>query len=138
MNTSSIYVAAASKELKRALHWMSFLRGEGIEPTYDWTSDVKDSPGDHLLDISTRRQFVQNDLSAIYNSQIVWALIPEEKTHSVGMWVELGWASAKKKTIIVSGRNCFCSIFTELATHKFKEDSDAFEWVKENLVPEAQ
>jgi hypothetical protein len=75
-----------------------------------------------------RRKHAQAELSGVRDADVVW-IMTANGDYSVGSWVELGAALAYHRELIVSGKNCNRTIFTELALKRFETDEEAFEWI---------
>lgn len=136
---TTVYVAGASAEIKRAAGWIDKLSLEGFRVTYDWTEAVSKfgSYGNTLRD-HERRMYARSDLRGIAEASIFWLLVPPPGVPTTGAWVELGFALAlaghefpvKHKRILVSPPVSESMIFATLpAVIEFEDDAKAFEWI---------
>lgn len=119
-----IYIAGSSNELERAETAISVANGAGMVVTFDWTRLVREV-GDANPKAATQSQkqhWAWNDLEGVKLADLFWLLTP--KTHSVGAWVEMGFAIAQNIPVIASPMPG--SIFGGIA-HFFDSDKLAFE-----------
>ena len=158
--STKVYVAGAwSERHERAAPMVVRLCRAGLTITHDWAtvvenekvkcSDCADSgyalgdpacdrckglgiaePRDADCSPEYRRKHAQSELVGVRDADIVW-LLACNGDGAVGSWVELGAALAFHREIVVSGKNCDRTIFTELVTRRFKSDEEAFEWIIE-------
>lgn len=102
----------------------------GIEIAYDWTRDPGWSLG-REPDRDDLRESAERCLDAVRRTDIVWLVVPRQK--SEGSVVELGLALAMNKRIVVSGecgaRNIFALLVREW--DRFDDHEKAFEHVQE-------
>ncbi len=130
-----VYVCGASRNIHRARMFMDRVDlNPGMRITYDWTRDVEqcEVPEYDLTD-KRRASYAWTDLHSIMRADAC-VVLAETEIHSVGLWVELGYAIACRQDagleIIVAG-GAKKSIFTvkDLATVEYTEgdvDSRAF------------
>ena len=128
-----IYVAGSSAELDRASNAMAFVRGRGHEITHDWVADIQrerieGGREDHELGPHEQMAFARADLQGVTAADLLWLLVPD--TTSTGAWVELGWALARSKKIIASGKHAAGNIFCSLAHQTFSGDQLAREYLR--------
>lgn len=127
-----IYVAGASSEVAMVARYMDRLRAAGLVVGYDWTEDVflnrAVALSDRQLSPASRLYYSERDLEGIRSSDTFWLLVPNEGS-GVGCWVELGYALALNKRVLVSG-DYRRSIFTARA-ETFEIHEDAFAELKE-------
>ena len=113
----SVYVAGASSELDKAEHYVNRLRSRGVSISYDWPAAMRAEPkSDAELSDLERHRYGSDDLLGVRLAQVVWLLAPV--VGSRGCWVELGYALALNRHVIVSGDDGR-SIFTALAARRF-------------------
>lgn len=119
-----VYVAGGSSERGMVRGWIERLRAEGIEITHDWTDDpgygrgcgrevgrhfgdlwlqvsVICGPGGLCSSCTSPRRIAQTDRDAIDAADVVWILMPAQKSEGAA-W-EFGYAVGKSKHTIVSG-----------------------------------
>jgi hypothetical protein len=124
-----VYVCGASAELERAERVIAELRLRGVEVTFDWCAEIRRHqalgiPDSAIDDIGAYR-IAMADLHAVGRAHAVLLLAPEKPT--IGAWVELGYAAALHRTIIVSGPANRCSLFTRIAHLLIDTDDDALD-----------
>jgi hypothetical protein len=120
-----VYVAASSKQLDRARMWMAALRAMGHTISHDWTASIEER-GEANPPDATRDEcwdWAIDDFAGIDTADVVWVLMPT--TEGFGAAVELGYALALRKPVIVSGV-WNRSIFTAMAVC-YDRDDQAFE-----------
>lgn len=97
-----VYVAGSSKELERCSNWIEQLQQEGIEVTYNWVPAVtRELSGEEVYRDFQLRSFARNDLRGVDEANLVWLLAPTT-SHTRGAWVEMGYALALGRRIVVS------------------------------------
>jgi hypothetical protein len=115
-----VYPASGSSQrLTIARHWIERLHDRGIE-VYDWTRD----PNWDLGRMPTEDEFVESarrDEVAIYQCDLFWYLVPEEK--SEGAASELALARALGKRIVASGEFGARNIFALLVPSEMRFSS---------------
>jgi nucleoside 2-deoxyribosyltransferase len=117
-----VYVAGASKEPGRVRAAMDAVLAAGAEVTLDWLDAIeKAGASNEGLDDETRTLAAEADLEGVADADVVWVLAPEAQ--SAGCWVELGYALALRKLVLVSGPARVRCIFGALA-HEYDEDGD--------------
>jgi hypothetical protein len=123
-----IYVAASSGEIERAKLWMQRLRDAGFSVTSTWPEVISASGGDpnpRGAADADRLCWSLDDLRQVKVASVLWMLVPTPTGGSGrGAYVELGYAQALNKTLVISGdtkQSIFCALGTE-----FAEDIDAF------------
>jgi nucleoside 2-deoxyribosyltransferase len=118
-----VYVAASSKEITRAEHWVLRLRQAGIIVVSTWIDVIKHvgqaNPKDATPD--EYKMWALKDLGEVDVADVLWLLLPEFET--VGAYVELGFAHAKEKPIAMSGRHR--PIFTPVLANAHSEYDEA-------------
>lgn len=120
-----VYVAASSNETERAEQWIDALRRAGVEVTSTWVEEVKAHGGGNPPGASTkeRQQWARDDLYGVESADILWVLVPKDKSH--GAFTELGYALRANKDVITSGPASPPSIFLDL-TEQHKTDLEAY------------
>jgi nucleoside 2-deoxyribosyltransferase len=120
-----IYVAGASSEIERAEAMIVRLRAAGIEVTCTWTENIRKVGHGNPADAShdQRRKRSEQDLVEVARAQILWFLLPRPPNATFGAWVELGFAFARGKRILLSGQHN--NIFVGLG-NMFADDEEAF------------
>lgn len=119
-----VYIAGASAEAERCRYWMDRARNAGVDLSLDWLLMIEEKGANEDLDEPDRKPAASECLDAIDFATIVWVLAPERETQSIGPWVEMGYALATHKRVIVSGdtkRSIFCALADE-----FPNDAAAF------------
>lgn len=94
-----VYVAAPSSRWRQAREIMENLAYEGYYTAWDWTSEVEHwlATGEFL---APPEQLVAADLGALEGADaLVLAILPGDTT--AGAWLELGYAMALGKPIVV-------------------------------------
>jgi nucleoside 2-deoxyribosyltransferase len=122
-----VYIAASSKELGRAKAVKALLEDYGHQVTHDWMAEVEkvgsaNPEGASQQDLA---RWASEDLAGVDNADFFWLLMPEDG--GLGAFWEAGYAQARGKVLIVSGRHSR-SIFTIFA-HRYDSDVEAFEAV---------
>lgn len=118
-----VYVAGSSHELGRVKGAIRAVR-RIVGPdaiTADWTTTFATAtPGadQHVSDREALASAIA-DLHGVSEAHLVWFLAPLQ---SRGAWVELGYAIARRVTLVVSGPLCRASIFTRLADELHETD----------------
>lgn len=123
--TISVYLSGASSERARVDHYADLIRRHpdmALVSTWHQSSSLGK---DALLPTQDQRNVAQVDLGEVYRSQVVFCLAPS-RGNSIGAWVELGFAIAHSKRLIVSGPDCADSIFTALAHARYFDDADGY------------
>src|ERR1043166_6610093 len=100
-----VYLAASSADIPRAERRRAQLIEVGVPVHAAWIDNIKivghanppDAPSD------SRRAWAAACLSGIQRSAVLWVLVPEPPIVTVGAWVELGYAYALDKPIVLSG-----------------------------------
>ncbi len=117
-----VYVAGSSRELDRVRLAMDKLRFAGVAITHDWTDSVLEvgSANPEGATQADRAQWAWEDLRGVKDADILWVLWPDYV--SAGACVELGYAFALNKRVIISGGSPGQSIFTSLGEYY---DTDA-------------
>lgn len=121
-----VYVAANSKEWKRAEFWVNELEKRGIHTTSTWIEEAKSIQGcNRLVDTHEQRWSAASScVSGIGEASLVWILMPE--TSSMGAFWEFGYAKAKDMVVYLSGAQQHTSVFSALADYRFEIDAQAF------------
>lgn len=121
-----VYVAAASGEIDRAEHWIAKLREAGIMVTCTWPESVRRVGHANPPEAphSQRRGWAVQDLTEVDEGNALWVLLPSLGFSTSGAWTELGFAYARAKLILMSGKSH--SVFTGLADEVHETDRQAF------------
>lgn len=128
MRRLRIYIAGASKEPERVRAAMAAARFGGFDITLDWLAAIQNAgAANEGLDDAERRRYAFEDCAAVRAADVVWLLAPENA--STGAWVELGFAIALGKRIVVSGPARTRCIFAALADHETDLDERALAWI---------
>lgn len=126
---AKVYIAGGSSErLTVCRPLIESAQRAGVEIAADWTRD----PGWDLGRMPTDEEFRESagrDLAAIRRADIVWLVVPVQK--SEGAAAEIGYALALGKRLVVSGETGARNIFALLAApgDTFARHEDAFEHV---------
>lgn len=110
-----IYVASSYVNYPEVKRWQHRLKLQGHTISHDWTpSETPEvsAPSETTLPMAEQRRFALEDLAGVDAADIVWVLAPAQG--GCGCWVELGYALARGKFVIVSG-SARRSIFETLA-----------------------
>ncbi len=120
-----IYVAGASSEIERAEAMIARLKTAGIIVTCTWTENIrKVGHGNPATATHEQRlKWSEQDLREVDQAQLLWFLLPREPNVTFGAWVELGFATARAKRIVLSGQSN--NIFVGLG-NVFVNDEEAF------------
>ena len=119
-----LYVAGGSSERADCQAAIDRLAAAGVVITLDWTR----SPGwERPLSVAEEAEQARHDLDAVDAADLVWLRLPERA--SEGAHVELGYALAKGKRVIVSGEVRAGRIFPRLAAMLFGSHWDAEGWI---------
>lgn len=142
-----IYVAGASREVRAITAYMAELRQAGHEITFDWTKEVIAAQRAALvepaapkagLSSAKRLECALLDAEGVLTADILWVVVPQENSYSVGCWTELGIAigasgCGRTKRVVVSGdweRSAHTEfIFTELADARFGSHERALSYL---------
>ena len=127
-----VYLAGSSRELDDVKRYMAALRDAGIEITADWVAAIEAAGDANPADDEVRRKASDADLDGVDDADIVWLMVPREG--SAGAWVELGYAIAHAKTIVVSGEYRKCT-FTVEADVLLEHHEAALAWIIETSKP---
>jgi hypothetical protein len=124
---TNIYLAGASSEIDRARNWVQRLRDAGIHVVSTWVDVIgkvgQSNPVDATIEQLT--QWTLRDLAEVKASDLMWLLLPALDKHTVGAWVEMGYAHAARIPIVMSGPHR--PIFTPvLAAMHFHDDESMF------------
>jgi nucleoside 2-deoxyribosyltransferase len=117
-----IYVAASSDQLERAKAAIEALQANGHVVTHDWTIAVEEHGTANPRDatVEQRAAWATDDLTGVHDADILWLLMPGQG--GFGAAVELGYALAHGRPIVVSGGDPMRSIFTAFATVYDRDD----------------
>lgn len=119
-----VYVAGSSSERVVVAEVIEQLEVAGIAVTYDWTK----SPGwERPLSTEEKIEQAQRDLDAVAEADVLWLRLGEK---SEGAHVELGYALAFGKLVIVSGSVTPERIFPLLADRCFTTHDAAFQAIR--------
>jgi nucleoside 2-deoxyribosyltransferase len=103
-----IYLAGSSQEQQRLRSYATLLRGAGHEITSGWlqVENIQDVLASHLGPEQVTEEAVR-DLADIYRADAVLMVVPYDRTnllcHSGGRQVEVGYALAQAKPVIIVG-----------------------------------
>jgi hypothetical protein len=128
--TLSVYVAASSAEVDRAVRWIAMLRGDGIHVTSSWPEVIAKHGGVANPRDATnyeRRRWASQDLNEVQAADVLWLLAPS-RAPSFGAGWECGAADALGNVIVASG-DTKASIFLGRA-NEFATDDEGFEFVQ--------
>lgn len=124
-----LYIAGGSRECELAAHYIAAMRVAGAEITLDWVREFRE------LGLATapgwEQKHAQMDLDAVRAADVVWLLVPEER--SDGASVEFGAALALGKYTVVSG-DWRRSIFFHLADARYAAHDSALEHLRNAQV----
>ena len=131
---SKIYVAGAVREVERVRKVISYLRSLGHEITFDWTVglEAQTTPESEMPD-EYARKLAWRCLDGVDDADVVVVCVPEHLP-TRGTWVELGYAVAQKKGIVVLGVAGRSSIFTRLGHAFVRDDFQADLGVEDALI----
>ena len=140
MILKTIYHAGASSEVDLIEKQNAVLVEEGWKITFDWTIPVRKAGSGSPDDKDIRRSAALADLEGVVMADVVWISQPEGSSTSTGVWVELGYALAKREykggthgpKIVVSGTSMKC-IFADLADFRFMSHEDALDFIIKDL-----
>jgi hypothetical protein len=119
---TKLYVAGASKEIDIVEMHIKSLRASNIEITHDWCEVMRKTKGMELSKGNLRYY----DLEGVDKADLVWVMVP--KVDSIGCYVEMGYALALRKPLIVSGDILPNNIFALLGKH-FETHQNALEHI---------
>lgn len=126
MTDSLVYLAGSAAELERCRHWHSRLIQAGITVVSTWIASVTrvgcSNPRDAA--VADRLRWSETCLIEVRRADVLWLLVPSVTAPTRGAWVELGYASAIEKRIVLSG-DTRQSIFTALGD-EHETDEQAF------------
>lgn len=129
--TLSVYVAASSDEIDRAVRWIAMLRGAGIHVTSSWPEVItRESAGvanPREASVEDRRRWSSQDLNEVQAADVLWMLAPT-RASGRGAYYEAGAADALGNVVVASG-DTKQSIFLARAT-EFDTDDEAFEHIR--------
>ncbi len=110
-----IYVAGSSNEMPRVVAAMVLARESGHEITYDWVSEILKvgNANPRTASRTQRADWAWTDIAGVEECDVLWLLAPNVG-HGRGAFVELGFAIATLKTIVISGPACHESIFNAI------------------------
>lgn len=129
--TLSVYVAASSDEIDRAVRWIAMLRGDGIHVTSSWPAVITAAGGvANPRDAAQpdRYRWAAHDLTEVRAADVYWMLAPAIGAGR-GAYAELGFAVASGLVPVASG-DTKQSIFTALA-HEFVDDDQACAFIQQ-------
>ncbi len=135
-----IYHAGASSEIDLIEKQNKKLVEAGWNLSFDWTVPVRTAGGGSPDDKDIRKSAALADLEGVLMADVVWISQPEGSSTSTGVWVELGYALAKREykdgahgpRIVVSGSSMKC-IFSDLADFRFMSHEDALDFIIKDL-----
>lgn len=125
---TSAYVAASSRELPRAEAAIAHARSLGLLVSYDWTASFRAleregrSPADQSLGEMQRQALL--DLRGVKDCRV---LILLASVHESEARVEVGYALAAGKPIVVSRETAPARFFDVLCAHECGTDRAAVE-----------
>lgn len=101
------------------------LRSEGIEVTCTWTVNIRKVGHGNPADATHEQRFKwsKQDLREVQEAHLLWFLLPRAPNTTFGAWVELGFAFARGKQLVLSGHSN--NIFVGLG-RVFSDDEEAF------------
>lgn len=113
-----VYLAGASREAARVGAIAKRLEASGmVVLAFDWWSTApKWSGRDASYPRDDQAKYARAEIAAIRECSLFWLLYPD--TQSVGCHVELGFALAERKHVVVSGARSSESTFTSLASFR--------------------
>lgn len=127
----SIYVAASSKDIERAKHWIEHLALAGIHVTSTWIASIEKAGSANPRSTadadqrSARWGYADENVRCIEQAQVLWLLVPPHDKPTIGAWYEAGVADTMKKIVIASGDDTERTVFTARAS-EFRTDLQAF------------
>lgn len=128
MSLLDLYVAGASKELKRCQNFILGVRYIGHRITFDWTKAVAEFGATPLSD-DLCKTAAMIDLEGVRHSNMVILLAPGPENHSTGCWTEIGGGLILGIPLIVSG-DAKRSIFTRRAAFTFQNDEETLGYLR--------
>lgn len=117
-----VYVGGSSAEIERAEQAIAELERAGVHVTSTWPIVIRDTAGGaNPRDASTadRAHWSAVDLEQLRAADLLWFLVPSTSAPTRGAWLEMGYALAHRKTIVLSGdtrQSIFCALGHEYAT----------------------
>lgn len=125
----SVYVAASSAEMSRAVTWMERLKLAGIRVTSNWPALIAEVGDANPLDATQEQRFTwaSRQRREVASADLLWLLMPVGGSFGA-MW-ELGCADGLGKIQVVSGEGIKRTIFTAFAVQSFDTDEDGFAFV---------
>lgn len=128
---TSLYLAASSADIARAVHWRDKLQNYAVEVISTWIENVRRVGSGNPRDAShdDRRAWSLQCLAEVRAADVLWFLVPTVEIATRGAWLELGYAIGRGVArggprIICSGdtkQSIFCALGEE-----FELDQDAF------------
>ena len=118
-----VYVAGATKDVERVRTVQNHVRTAGHTITFDWTAGIESqtAPEATMFD-EVARALAWRCLDGVRDAAVVVFCAPKYQTLGQrGAWVELGYAVALKRGIVVLGEAGRQSIFCRLG-HSFVRD----------------
>lgn len=130
--THPIYIAGSSAEPARVRWAMDAINATpGLRVAHDWLASIeRGAPANAELSLAERRTYAADDLRAVHAAAVVWFLAPEKPTR--GAWLEVGYALALGKVVIVSGdtaQSIFCALAVECSC-----DADALQLIQREIA----
>ena len=118
---SKVYVAGATKEVERVRTVQGYCRTAGHEITFDWTDGLEaQTVAEADMFDEHARTLAWRCLDGVNDADVVVLCVPAWQP-TRGAWVELGYAVAKKRGIVILGEASRVSVFTRLG-HSFVRD----------------
>jgi len=122
-----LYVAGASKEIDMIEMYIKQLEESHINITHNWCKVIR-SKVDRVLSNEELIECALEDLRGVDVADGLWLMIPGST--SIGCYVELGYAIAIKRQIIISGKifpnNIFCM---DKRFHRFETHKQALDYI---------
>jgi hypothetical protein len=125
-----VYVGGASLEIDLIEKMIGDLLEQGVQITHDWTEDIRHTSQFTSVPESYRRACAVEDLHGVAKANLVWILSPPADIHSIGCWVEMGYAIAKQKPVLISGPLAPSNIFALLdSVRRYDKHEEAFDHI---------
>lgn len=132
--TNKIYIGGASADMVRVSTQMALARERGLEVTYDWPEKIRADGGvaNEGHDGFERYRLAKECLQGVRDAYFVWLM--GDGVQTIGMWVELGYALALRKPVVLSGGFGDATIFGAL-TEEFRTHHEALNYIVGEVFP---
>jgi hypothetical protein len=135
-NPNTIYVAGSSRDRILVRDYMAELRLCGYTVTHDWTSDNLHDMAPELRTDAMLTKSAGLDLDAVRAAAVLWYVACPHK--SEGSHGELCAALVLGKQVVVSGPLDVERLFPRLAQHRYRQHSEALEFLRERARAHAR